>query len=368
MTEAADARRRGPMPWELPAGHPLPGHHLVRVDAAGTLVFTVSAVVAALVLGGVRYVAVGVALVLLSVGIVAFLWSYALAVQRSRWDEIGVAAMYFLTGGVAPRPVAVRMNLLLAVQVVVGLATASVRPFTTLAFGTLVPVFGLGLNGLWAARHGHFGPRVVGAEAANQAATQAATGVATEVVTDAAPQAAVPTATPAAVHDAPPVAETSRSAPAPAARQNAGMAETATQSTTIHASPARCLGVVLDFERYPEWAKDVKEAVIVNRDEQGRAMEVEFRASALGRSTHYTLAYDYSGAPERVSWRLVKGDIMQAIDGTYSFTPSISDPDGTDVVYVLSIELVVPLPGFVKRRAEVRILNTVKELKARAEA
>ena len=40
----------------------------------------------------------------------------------------------------------------------------------------------------------------------------------------------------------------------------------------------------------------------------------------------------------------------------------------TDVVYDLSIELVVPLPGFVKRRAEVRILNTVKELKARAEA
>ena len=28
----------------------------------------------------------------------------------------------------------------------------------------------------------------------------------------------------------------------------------------------------------------------------------------------------------------------------------------------------MPLPGFVKRRAEVRILNTVKELKARAEA
>ena len=27
----------------------------------------------------------------------------------------------------------------------------------------------------------------------------------------------------------------------------------------------------------------------------------------------------------------------------------------------------LPLPGFVKRRAEVRILNTVKELKARAE-
>ena len=33
-----------------------------------------------------------------------------------------------------------------------------------------------------------------------------------------------------------------------------------------------------------------------------------------------------------------------------------------------AIELVVPLPGFVKRRAEVKILNTIKELKARVEA
>ena len=50
------------------------------------------------------------------------------------------------------------------------------------------------------------------------------------------------------------------------------------------------------------------------------------------------------------------------------FTPSAATPGGTDVVYELSIELIVPIPGFVKRRAEVRILNTVKELKTRAEA
>ena len=43
-------------------------------------------------------------------------------------------------------------------------------------------------------------------------------------------------------------------------------------------------------------------------------------------------------------------------------------PSSTHVTYELSIELVVPLPGFVKRRAEVRILNTVKELKTRAES
>ena len=58
---------------------------------------------------------------------------------------------------------------------------------------------------------------------------------------------------------------------------------------------------------------------------------------------------------------------MRACDGSYSFLPSASAQGGTDVVYELSIELVVPLPGFVKRRAEVRILNTVKELKHRVE-
>jgi hypothetical protein len=146
------------------------------------------------------------------------------------------------------------------------------------------------------------------------------------------------------------------------------MAESATQSVTIDAPAAHCFAIATDFEHYPEWAHDVKEARIKERDELGRATEVEFRASALGRSTHYTLHYDYADAPSRLSWKLVKGDIMRACDGSYQLTPSGSTPGATDVVYELSIELVVPLPGFVKRRAEVRILNTVKELKARAEA
>jgi len=144
------------------------------------------------------------------------------------------------------------------------------------------------------------------------------------------------------------------------------MAESASQSITIAASPERCFEIVTDFASYPEWARDLKEAIVRDRDSQGRPTEVEFRASALGRSTHYTLAYDYSDAPERLSWSMVKGDIMRAIDGAYWFRPAPSG--GTDVQYDLAIELVVPLPGFVKRRAEVRILNTIRELKTRAES
>ena len=109
----------------------------------------------------------------------------------------------------------------------------------------------------------------------------------------------------------------------------------------------------------------MKEANVLERDSQGRATKVEYRASALGRSTHYTLAYDYTQAPERLSWTLVEGDIMRVIDGAYTFRP---EGGGTSITYSLKIELIVPLPGFVKRRAEVRILHTLKELKSRAES
>jgi len=144
------------------------------------------------------------------------------------------------------------------------------------------------------------------------------------------------------------------------------MAETATETITIAAPPEKVWDIATDIERYPVWTHDVKDVVVTSRDEEGRPSEVEFRTSALGRSTHYTLAYDYTDAPGTLSWSMVKGDIQRSIDGAFIFKPL---PDGgTHVQYDLAIELVVPLPGFVKRRAERRILNAIKELKAFAES
>ena len=62
-------------------------------------------------------------------------------------------------------------------------------------------------------------------------------------------------------------------------------AETATQSITIHATPAHCYAVVTDFERYPEWANDVKQATVVARDEQGRAFVLSAITGTLSVNT-----------------------------------------------------------------------------------
>ena len=144
------------------------------------------------------------------------------------------------------------------------------------------------------------------------------------------------------------------------------MAETATEIITIDATPDAVWGIAVDLERYPEWARDIKAVTIHESDGEGRPSQVEFRTSALGRSTHYTLQYRYGDEPRQLGWSMIRGDIQRSIDGAFTFIPT---PDGkTEVRYDLAIDLVVPLPGFVKRRAEVRILNTVRELKVRAEA
>ncbi|HUF96764.1 MAG TPA: SRPBCC family protein [Ilumatobacter sp.] len=144
------------------------------------------------------------------------------------------------------------------------------------------------------------------------------------------------------------------------------MADTATDTITISAPLEQVWQIAVDIERYPVWAHDVKDVIVSERDAAGRPVTVEFRTSALGRSTHYTLAYDYDEAPRVLAWTMVKGDIQRSIEGAYRFRST--EDGGTEVRYDLEIELVVPLPGFVKRRAERRILNAIREMKTFAEA
>jgi ribosome-associated toxin RatA of RatAB toxin-antitoxin module len=144
------------------------------------------------------------------------------------------------------------------------------------------------------------------------------------------------------------------------------MADSVTEHTTIAATRTACLEVLLDFERYPEWAKDLKEVTVLERDSQGRGVEVRFRAAGMGYSTSYTLRYDHSD-PDTLAWRLIRGDLTRKLDGQYHFEDG---PDGSvQVTYQLEAELVVPLPGFIKRRTQLKIMHTaLKELKSRVES
>jgi carbon monoxide dehydrogenase subunit G len=145
------------------------------------------------------------------------------------------------------------------------------------------------------------------------------------------------------------------------------MSDRVTEKTTIAAPVGRVLEILLDFPRYPEWARDLKEIEELAHDDEGRATSVRFRAGGMGRSTTYTLEYDHT-EPGVLAWRQTEGDITRKLDGRYVLAEHADDPAATEVTYELEVELVVPLPSFVKRRTQGKIMHAaLDELKAIAE-
>ena len=143
------------------------------------------------------------------------------------------------------------------------------------------------------------------------------------------------------------------------------MADEAHERITVAAPPARCWEVATDYERYPTWARDVKQVTILDRDDGERGSRVEYRVAGLGRSIHYVLEYDYSDAPNAFAWKLVEGDVLRRLDGRYGFE---AEGDGTRVTYDLAVDIAIPLPGLLKRRAAGMIMGTaLRELKKEIE-
>jgi hypothetical protein len=140
-----------------------PDDRIVRSSVGATVVFTLVSVTAA-VWPGMLAVTMAVDLVLFLVGCAVFAWAYLRGIGRSRDEEISLAGLFFLSGGVAPRQVVLWLWGALGVQVVVAVATAAARPFSSLAFGVLAPMFGLAMLALWGAAHGRFPQRDAAAE------------------------------------------------------------------------------------------------------------------------------------------------------------------------------------------------------------
>ncbi len=164
-----EARPVDPVGTAAPLSAGQAGSGLIRGNVVGTVIF-VAVVAISIPLRDERsaQILVGaVSMVLFAIGAVGCLWAYVSALERSRVDEIGVANLYLLTSRTAPPKVKLLMSALLATQVVVALGGAIIgavgltgSQVNALAFGILVPMFGLGMNSLWAVRHGAYGPRL----------------------------------------------------------------------------------------------------------------------------------------------------------------------------------------------------------------
>jgi hypothetical protein len=144
------------------------GSGIVNAAYAGTGTFVAIATAASLAPDRFATGDAVVSCALFAFGAASFLWAYALGVSRSRDEVVTLPGLFFLSH-TAPKEVAFRLRLALAVQVVAAVASAAIRPYTNVAFGVLVPVFGLGLMALWGGRYGTFHPKAHAEPAARDA-------------------------------------------------------------------------------------------------------------------------------------------------------------------------------------------------------
>jgi hypothetical protein len=141
--------------------------------------------------------------------------------------------------------------------------------------------------------------------------------------------------------------------------------EESTQSISIDADPADVMAVIADFPNYPQWTGSVKQADVLDEGPDGRARRVAFTLDAGIVRDQYELVYVWSG-DEKVEWDLSQGQMMRAQHGSY--TLRADGPGRTYVTYTLSVDLVIPMLGLLKRKAERVVMDTaLKELKKRVE-
>jgi hypothetical protein len=140
-----------------PAATTLPTARLRTADAVVTAVQLVAMVVAFFGSDSVRgAVAIGCVVVFLA-GATLFSWAFLIAAGRSRQEEVTVAGAFFLAGSITEDDRRWAYRFLIA-QSVIGLVAASADPYTAMAFGILVPMFGLGVIAFLGSAHGVFRP------------------------------------------------------------------------------------------------------------------------------------------------------------------------------------------------------------------
>ena len=143
------------------------------------------------------------------------------------------------------------------------------------------------------------------------------------------------------------------------------MADKTAQTIYIDADPASVMDVIADIGAYPEWVSEYKETEVTETDGDGYPKTARLVLEAAVLRDTMVLSYDWPADRASVRWSLVSSSLLKALDGTYILAPKGS---GTEVTYELSVDLMVPMIGLLKRKAERRLTDTaLKDLKKRVE-
>ncbi len=143
------------------------------------------------------------------------------------------------------------------------------------------------------------------------------------------------------------------------------VADKTAQTIYIDADPSTVMDVIADIGSYPDWVAEYKETEVLEADEAGYPKVARLVLDAAVLRDSMVLAYEWPADHNSVTWSLVSSTLLKSLDGAYHLVPKGS---GTDVTYELAVDLVIPMIGLLKRKAERRLTDTaLKDLKKRVE-
>lgn len=123
------------------------------------------------------------------------------------------------------------------------------------------------------------------------------------------------------------------------------MATKDSREVVIDATPEQILDVIADVESTPDWSPQYQKAEVLERFDNGRPKQVKMTVKAAGLTDEQVI--EYTWGDNEVTWTLVSASQLKAQDAGYTLTP---EGTKTRVRFDISIDLSVPLPGFILKR------------------
>jgi hypothetical protein len=134
------------------------------------------------------------------------------------------------------------------------------------------------------------------------------------------------------------------------------MAVTETREVVIEATPDEIMAVLFDLESLMQWSSAHQKVDILERDEAGHPSRSRQVVKIVGISDEQVL--DYTVHDDGVSWTLVSSKQQRAQNARYTLT---SEGDGTRVRFELTVDPLVPMPGFLIKKGAKSLMETATD-------
>jgi ribosome-associated toxin RatA of RatAB toxin-antitoxin module len=142
------------------------------------------------------------------------------------------------------------------------------------------------------------------------------------------------------------------------------MSEMSVSTVVIDAPLADVQAALFEVGAYPEWLSSIKKADVLEKDSQNRVLKATLKIDAGMMKDRVTLDYDWSAAPETLSFTLDEADLLTQMDGSYSL--KAIDADTTQVTYQLTVAVGMPVPAMMITKAQQQTIDqALKELAER---